>query len=264
MTDHFHAAWAFRHFIVASINGELKGRFARSAIGGAWHILNPLAQSAIFALVLAEVLGAKLAGSTSKAAYPIYLMAGMAAWGLFSEIVNRCLSVFIEYGPTLKKIAFPRICLPIIVVGGALLNHVLLLGAILIVGIMLGHTPGSAWFVIPLGIALISLIALGLGLLLGVFNVFSRDVGQVMGVVMQIWFWLTPIVYTLDVVPEASRWLFDLNPIVPLIRLYQNAMLHNVAPAAASLVVPIVFALMLLAVAFTIFRRASSELVDAL
>lgn len=260
----FTALWRYRHFILVSILGELRGRFARSRLGLLWSILHPLAQATIFALVLAEVLGAKLGGTNNKAAYPIYLMAGMAAWGLFSEIVNRCLSVFLEYAGVLKKIAFPRICLPVIVWGGALLNHVLLLAALVVVFLFFGHYPGLSWLVLPVGIVLISMFAFGLGVLLGIFNVFSRDVGQVTSVVLQIWFWLTPIVYTQEMVPQHLRWLLDINPMVPLVRIYQDALLLDTWPDLTPLGVPTVAALTLFSISFLIFRRASAELVDAL
>ncbi|KFC64549.1 ABC-2 type transporter [Devosia sp. LC5] len=258
------AVWRYRNFILASIFGELKGRFARSRLGLFWSILHPLAQAAIFALVLAEVLGAKLPGIEDKAAYPIYLLAGMAAWALFTEILTRCITVFVDYGATLKKIAFPRICLPVIVWGGALLNHVLLLLAIMVVFMFMGHPPGLAWFAVPVGIVLISLFAFGLGLTLGLFNVFVRDIGQVMTVVIQLWFWLTPVVYPLQIVPEHLMWLTHLNPMVALVGIYQNALLLDQWPDFMPLIIPAALALGLAGMAFVVFRRGSAELVDAL
>lgn len=127
------ALWRFRYFVIAAIIGELRNRFARSRLGLLWSVLHPLAQAAIFALVLAEVLGAKIGGPASSVSYPLYLLAGMSAWSLFNEILNRCLSVFIDYSGMMKKISFPRICLPFIVWGSALLNHLLLILAIFIV-----------------------------------------------------------------------------------------------------------------------------------
>ena len=258
------ALWRYRHFVLTSVLGDLRGRFVRSRLGLFWSILHPLAQATMFALVLAEVLGAKLAGIDNKAAYPIYLMAGMASWSLFSEILNRCLSVFIDNAGVMKKIAFPRICLPVIVWGGALLNHMLLLGAIAVVFMFFGHYPGIAWLALPLGILLISMFAFGLGVMLGLFNVFSRDVGQVMAVVLQLWFWLTPIVYPASIVPEHLRWLLDLNPMVPFVAIYQDALLLNRWPDLASLLAPAIVALTLFAMSFFLFRRAGPELVDAL
>jgi len=259
-----HSLWQYRHFILSVIRGELKGRFARSQLGALWFILHPLAQATIFALVLAEVLGAKMPNIENKAAYPIYLMAGSAAWGLFSEILNRCMTIFIEQAGNLKKIAFPRLCLPVIVWGSALLTHCLLLLAITIVFLFFGHLPGIAWLVIPLGILLISLFAFGLGVILGVFNVFSRDVSQAMTVILQLWFWMTPVVYPYEIIPQNIRWIAELNPMVALVGIYQNALLYNRWPDLTTLLWPAVLAICLTTIAFVLFRRASSEMVDAL
>jgi lipopolysaccharide transport system permease protein len=254
--------WRYRQFIRTSIRAELQGRFARSRLGGLWHVLHPLAQSAILAMVLSEVMGARL--GAAKSAYPIYLMAGTAAWGLFSEILNRCITVFITYSASLKKISFPRLCLPTIVWGSALVNHVLLLAAMSLAFLALGHAPGWTWLALPLGILLISVFAFGLGLLLGILNVFSRDVAEAMGIVLQLWFWLTPIVYSADMVPERFRWLIRFNPIAPFVRLYQDALLYRQWPDFAALWPSALAAAILFALAFLLFRRASPELVDAL
>ncbi len=256
--------WRYRHFVVTSIRAELQGRFARSRLGTLWWVLHPLTQAAIFALVLSEVMGARLPHAQSRAAYPIYLMAGMAAWGLFSEILNRCMTVFIEYSGTLKKISFPRLCLPLIVWGSALVNHALLLLAIAVVFLFFGHYPAVTWLVLPLGIVLISMFAFGLGVLLGIFNVFSRDVAQVISVVMQIWFWMTPVVYSYEVVPERFRWITAINPLAPLVRIYQDALLFHRWPDFGLLWPPAVVATGLFLLSFIVFRRASAELVDAL
>lgn len=260
----FSALWRYRHFILSSIRGESMARYARSRLGLLWSVLNPLAQATIYAVVLAGIIGAKLGGVAGSAAYPIYLMAGLAAWGLFSEIVNRCLTIFIEYSGPLKKIAFPRLCLPIIVLGGALVNHALLLLAIAIVFVFLGELPGLAWLVLPLGAALIATFAFGLGLTLGMFNVFSRDVGQVMSVVLQMWFWLTPIVYTNDTLSPNLKWLIAFNPMVALVGIYQQALLFDRLPDIVPLIAPALISGLLLMFSFMLFRRANHELIDAL
>ncbi|KFB10837.1 ABC transporter permease [Nitratireductor basaltis] len=258
------ALWSYRHFVRSSIAAELRARYARSRIGLFWSILHPLAQAAIFALVLAQVLGAKLNGIDDKAAYPMYLLSGMAAWSLFSEILTRCLNVFIEYAGTLKKISFPRLSLPLIVWGSALLNHFFLLLAIFVVFLFFGKFPSFPWIALPLGIILISLFAFGLGMLLGVLNVFSRDVGQVVTVVMQLWFWITPIVYPIDIVPEHLLIILKLNPLVPIVEIYQDAMVYGDFPNLYSLIYPAALSLSLFSLSFIVFRKASSELVDVL
>lgn len=256
--------WNFRHFIISSIRGELRARFARSYFGGLWFILHPLAQASIFALVLSEVLCAKIPNIPDKAGYAIYLMAGMAAWSLFSDILNRSTTIFIEYSSLLKKISFPRLCLPMIIWGTALINHCLLLLAIGVVFIFFGHFPGAAWLCLPIGFLAISIFAFGLGILLGIFNVFSRDVGQVTSIILQIWFWLTPIVYPYNIIPQKLQSLVTLNPLMPLTRLYQDALLYNHFTDLSLLALPITLAFGLFCLAFFVFYCANHELVDAL
>lgn len=263
-TSMLRGLWAYRSFIGASIRSEIKGRYARSRLGAAWLVLNPLAFAAVLALALAEVLAARIPGAGTKGAYAIYLLAGIASWNLFSEIVNRSTTIFVDYASVLKKIAFPRLCLPVIIAGGALVNHALLLLAIAIVCVLLGHAPGVNWLFLPIGVALIAAFGFGLGILLGVVNTFARDVGQVTGIVLQFWFWLTPIVYTAESLPERLRWISALNPFAPLAGLYQNAILFNRAPDWASLATVAVLATLMMVVSLMVFRRASPELVDAL
>ncbi|MBC3910336.1 MULTISPECIES: ABC transporter permease [Undibacterium] len=256
--------WHYRHFIVSSIKAEFSGRFARSKLGALWMILNPLAQATIFAIVLSEVLVTKIPNIENKSAYAIYLMAGMSAWGLFAEIMNRCTTVFIDYSNTLKKISFPRLCLPLIVGGSALINHLLLLAAIAVVFLFFGHMPTIAWLALPFGMLLIVLLAFGLGIILGLLNVFSRDVGQVMGIVLQLWFWFTPVVYLMDNMPPRFIAVLKLNPMTPMVKIYQNALLYGQFPALADLLIPTLISSGLFLFSFWIFRRASADLVDAL
>jgi lipopolysaccharide transport system permease protein len=259
-----NSIWRYRHFIFSSIKGELRGRFARSRLGALWFVLHPLAQALIFSIVLAEVMRAKMPNMTSSSAYPIYLLSGMAAWGLFSEILTRSMNVFIEQASALKKISFPRLCLPIIVWGGALINHVLLLCSIAVIFLFFGQYPGLAWLYLIPGMLLISVLAFGIGVFLGVLNVFARDIAQVMTVVLQLWFWFTPIVYVTSAVPERFQQILRFNPMMPLVTLYQNALLLNEGPSWTGIWPAVVLGVLMVALSFFVFRRASAELVDAL
>ena len=257
-------AWRYRHFILSSIQSDFRARFARSRLGGAWIILHPLTQVAMYALILSSVLSAKLPGIDNKYAYAIYLMAGMLAWSLFSEVVTRCLTIFIESGNLLKKIVFPKVCLPLIVTGVALVNNLLLLLAIILVFALLGHVPGWTLLWLPVMLALTVALGIGLGLVCGVLNVFMRDVGQVLPVLLQLWFWVTPIIYMPSIIPETYRSFLALNPIYPLVTGYQNILMLGTAPPFSELLWVIGLAAGLLGIALFIFRRASPEMVDVL
>jgi lipopolysaccharide transport system permease protein len=258
------AAWRYRFFIFSSIKTELRTKFIRSRLGGLWMILNPLAQVLIYAFVLSAVLSAKLPGIYKQYAYAIYLMAGILGWSLFVEIVNRCLTLFIDNGNILKKLVFPKIALPLIVTGSALVNNALLFAAILVIFGALGHWPGIALVWLPALMVVTIALALGLGLALGVLNVFIRDIGQVVPVVLQFLFWFTPIVYMVNIIPEQYRGWLVLNPLIPIVTGYQDVLLYNRAPNWADLGEVAILAAILLAFSLLLFRKASPEMVDQL
>lgn len=259
-----NALWDYRHFVLSSIRNELISRFASSKLGGLWVIINPLAQVAIYALVLSNVLAAKLPSITSKYAYAIYLMAGLLAWTLFSEIVSRSTTLFIEQGNLLKKISFPRITLPAILVGSCVLNNLFLLCAMLGTFLVLGQsfTPAMLWL-LPLTLILVA-FAVGLGLTLGVLNVFLRDIGEVLAIVLQVWFWFTPIVYPASVIPQQYRHLLWFNPIYPLVDAYHKVLVYGVAPELRGLAITGTVALVFLLIGFFLFRKAAPEMGDVL
>jgi lipopolysaccharide transport system permease protein len=196
MWSMLRSTWAFWYFIISSIKNEFTSRFIRSRIGGIWMIINPLVQVCIYALILSSLLSARLPELADQTyGYAIYLTAGILCWSLFSDVVTRCLTIFIENGNILKKMVFPKICLPLITTGTALVNNALLLLAIIAVFAVLGHGLAPSILLLPVLTGLTLALALGFGIVLGILNVFIRDIGQVIPLVLQIGFWFTPVVY---------------------------------------------------------------------
>jgi lipopolysaccharide transport system permease protein len=258
------AAWRYRHFILSSIRNDFRGRFARSRLGGTWMILHPLSQVLMYALVLSAVLSAKLPGIDNRFSYAIYLTAGILSWSLFSEIITRSLTLFIDNGNLMKKVVFPRICLPFIVTGSALVNHILLLIAILVIFAMLGHNPAWPALLLPVFISITVALGLSIGLIFGVLNVFMRDIGQVVPVLLQFGFWFTPIVYTANIIPEQYRGWLAINPMYHISGAYQDVLVFARVPNWLQLMVVFLFSIMFLGIALFIFRKASAEMVDVL
>lgn len=264
MKEMILAIWQYRNFILSSIRNELKLRFARSKMGGLWMIVHPLAQVLIFTVILSEVLVAKLPGIDNKYAYALYLMAGTVGWTLFAETIGKCSGLFIENGNLMKKMAFPRICLPLIAGGTMLVNNVLLLAAILGVFAAMGHLPQGEVIWLPILMLFTLSFAMSIGVLLGVMNVFMRDIGQVVPVILQALFWLTPIVYSIAILPEGVQRWFRLNPLLPLISSYQNVLVYNRPPLWTDLRWLAIATVCIGAVSLVMFRRASPEMVDTL
>lgn len=256
--------WSYRGFVVSSVRNEFAARFARSRLGGLWMIIHPLTQVAIYALILSNVLAAKLPGIENPYAYALYLMAGMLAWSLFAEVVGRCLTLFIDQGNLMKKMRFPRITLPVIVIGSSLLNNQLLFIAVLAVFALLGQLPSlQIFWLIPLTLVVVAL-ATGLGLILGVLNVFVRDIGQVVPILLQIWFWFTPIVYPVGIIPEELKGMMDINPMYPIVNAYHSILVYGGVPDLQQIGMTTLVAFSLMLLGLFIFRRAAPEMVDAL
>lgn len=264
MLGMFSALWRYRGFVFSSIKNEFVARFARSRLGGLWMIIHPLAQVAIYALILSAVLASKLPGIDNQYGYAIYLTSGILAWTLFSEVITRCLTLFIEQGNLMKKMAFPRVSLPAIVAGSCLLNHFFLFVAIFAVFTLLGHPLGLALLYLPLLTLLTLALALGLGLVLGVLNVFLRDIGQVVPILLQFLFWFTPIVYPISIVPEYLREWLVYNPMYSLVSAYHEVLVYNRTPDLFSLLPLVLVSVVFLLAGLFVFRRASAEMVDVL
>ena len=256
--------WDYRYFIFSSIRNEIVSRFARSKLGGLWMIINPLSQVLIYALILSNVLAAKLPGIDNQYAYAIYLMGGLLAWNLFSDIIGRCLNLFIEQANLMKKINFPRITLPTIIAGSCLLNNILLFVSMLVIFALLGHQFNVVMlWLIPLTF-IVLVFAMSAGLIIGLMNVFLRDISQVIPIILQMLFWFTPIVYPVTIIPEAFRHWLNLNPIYPLTDAYQQIIVYGNSPQWENLTNLAVITLLLFGLSLFLFRRASVEIMDVL
>jgi lipopolysaccharide transport system permease protein len=188
----------------------------------------------------------------------------MLAWSLFSEIITRCLNLFIEQSNLMKKMMFPRVTLPAIVVGSSLLNNGMLFLAIICVFALLGHMPTIQIVWLPIITLFVVAFSMGLGLILGVLNVFIRDIGQVVPIILQVAFWFTPIVYPISIIPETYRHWLAYNPMYPFVKAYQDILVYNVSPDIVAIGWITVISLLLLGIGFFFFRRTSAEMVDVL
>lgn len=258
------AVWGFRGFILSSVKREFQSRYSNSVLGATWTVLNPLAMIFIYTLIFSQVMRAKLPGVDGSFAYSIYLCSGLLTWGLFSEITVRALNVFTEHSNLIKKMNFPRLCLPVIVVTTALLNFTIVFGIFTIFLVVSGNFPGAAYFSIFPVIAVQIAFAIGLGISLGVINVFFRDVGHFFGICLQFWFWLTPIVYSAQILPEQARSIIEFNPMTSIMAAYQNVLVLGEWPDWERLSIVALLSAVLCATAVHLFRKHSGDMVDEL
>lgn len=256
--------WLYRSFIISSVKREFQKRYAGSALGISWNIVQPLTMILVYTMVFTEIMRTRLPTSDDQFAYSIYLCAGMLPWMLFQEIILRSSNVFIENGNLLKKSSFPRICLPTIVSLSALTHFAIAFILFMLFLFAMERFPG--WIVIaalPLLILQLAL-AVAAGIILGTLNVFFRDIGQITNIVLQFWFWLTPIVYPLSALPSVVQQWLDINPLTPLMKGYQDIFVSYQLPIWSTLLPLAAATLVLMIVGYLMFRGRAPEIVDEL
>jgi homopolymeric O-antigen transport system permease protein len=257
-----NALWQYRGFILGMVAREFRSRYVNSILGGAWAVLNPLAMIAIYTVIFSGVMQARLPGLEDRLGYSLYLCAGLLPWMYFAELLTRSQTVFLEHATLLKNVNFPRISLPVILLLSSTVNFAIIFALFLAFLTVTQRFPG--WEIIaflPL-LALQQGLALGLGILLGTINVFYRDVAHLVGVGLQFWFWFTPIVYSIDILPERAQQVFELNPMSGLVAAYQGIIVHHEWPQWERLQLDVALTLIVMAVGFFAFYRLSGEMVD--
>jgi lipopolysaccharide transport system permease protein len=172
--------------------------------------------------------------------------------------------MFLENANLLKKISFPKLCLPVVVVANGLLNFSIIFGLFTAFLLISDNFPGLPFVALVPLVALLVAFAIGLGITLGVLNVFFRDVGQFFGIFLTFWFWLTPVVYPVSILPEGLAGWMGLNPMAPLVGAFQRVLVHQQWPVWQDLWLVSLLAVIFCALGMGLFRRHAGEMVDEL
>jgi lipopolysaccharide transport system permease protein len=265
MLNIFKSLWAYRGFILGSVKREFQSKYRNSLLGAAWTVLNPLAMIIVYTVIFSKIMHSRLpSGIDSEFAYSVYLCAGVLTWGLFAEIVSRAQNTFLENANLLKKLSFPRLCLPVIIVANSLLNFSIVFGLFTIFLMITGNFPGVVFISLAPVLFILIAFAIGLGISLGVLNVFFRDVGQAFGIFIQFWFWFTPIVYPITILPESVRSIIHYNPMENLIGAFQQILVARQWPEWQGLAPVTLVAILMCVLGIHLFRKHAGEIVDEL
>lgn len=257
-------AWGVREYILASVKRDFVSKYLGTQLGWFWVIAQPLAMILIYTLVFAELMKPALPGREGPFAYSINVCAGIVLWQLFSELLTRSVGVFVHNANLLKKVSLPKFALPIITALTGLTNFGLILLFFLGFLVVIGAWPGARLLAIIPVVVITVALALGLGVLLGTINVFYRDVEQAVGIALNFWFWLTPIVYPARTLPDWMSSILAWNPMWPLVHFAQSVFLDQQRPGWGPLIYPATIAMALLLLGLYAFRSLSGDIVDEL
>ena len=242
---------------------EFKTRYAGSVLGLAWAFLQPLATLAIFYVLFGLVLAVRVPGIDASQGYLLHLLAGLAIWLPFTDAIGRGVGSLVAYEDFLRKQPIPAEILPAVSVGSSLLTLAIGYALLLVLCLTQGVGPRGPWVWIPLLVLVQLAMTLGLVLLLSMAHFLWRDVGSIVAFGLQLWFYLTPIVYPLSQVPERFHAWFLLNPVACLVLAVQSVIL-GIAPPAGTIWALAAWTLFLGLGGWLFFRSMKSALGEAL
>ncbi|MEI9476924.1 MAG: ABC transporter permease [Deltaproteobacteria bacterium] len=253
-----------RKYILQNAWNDLRHRYAGSGMGVIWNVISPLAQILVYTVVFTKLMSIKLPDISSEFAFPLYLCSGFLPWIAFSECVSRGANSFLENANYLKRMPIPEQVFVAQTAMSATISLFISLGLLFGLTVIMRYPLTWLWLMVPLVAILFQGFGFGLGLLLSSINVFFRDVGQLLGIFLQIWMWMTPIVYPESILPERFFTLVKFNPAYPFIHTIREAFLFGRLPEVWVWWVMIGWAFGVPALGYIVLRRLRPEIRDAL
>ena len=247
-----------RDLLFTLVGRDMKLRYKRSILGIAWSLLTPLAQLAVFYLTFDVLLPLNIPN------YPAFLFSGLLVWNWFQGSLYQATSAIVDNRELMKRPGFPAAILPAVTVASNLI-HFLLALPILFIFLLLGGTGlTSAVLALPLVIAIQFILTLSLAYFTATFYVTFRDTQHLLGVLLNLLFFLTPVFYKSSDLPAQYQTLYHLNPMVHLIESYRAILLAGILPDGIGLLLLTVAAITILVLGYYVFRKASDHFVDHL
>ena len=251
-------------FIIEITKRDFAERFAGSVLGSLWAIIWPVVNLFIYIVIFGKIMGARLPGTSNMNAYGIYLAAGLIPWTAFAATISRSTSAFIDKKHIITKI---NTSLPSLLFHINLSETITYIIAMIVFFIILafqGYEFHKSLLLLPFLYYLQQLLAFSLGLFTAVLNVFIRDVREITGVILQLWFWFTPIVYVFDILPGPVKKLLVYNPSYIITQSYQNIFVFDAYPLFKPLVIIAIITHFLLLFSYLLFRHLEKDIRDFL
>jgi len=228
---------------------EFKLRYRNSVLGFIWSLLNPLAMMIILTLVFSTLLRAGIEN------FPVFLLPALLAWRFFSVSTSMSLSSIIGNSPLVTKIYFPRWLLVLSSNLANLIGSSLEFAVLFPLLIFLGMKITYLVLLLPVALVLEFILIIGVSFILAPLNVYYRDFNEIWNITLQIGFFLCPIIYSIDLIPERYISAYSLNPMTRIIEAIRKILYYNALPTAADFLIILASGLLLLLIGYIIFRR---------
>jgi len=252
-----------RALVSQLVRRDFETRYVGSAAGWLWGVVHPVIQLMIWILVFQLWLGIGLPEGSPTQSYPMFLFCGFLPWMLFQDTVSRSAGSLVEQSNLITKTIFPSEVLPVTIFLSSLIHHMIGLGLV-VVGAIYLKTLHPMILLLPVYMFFIGLLSIGVGWIVASLHVYLRDTGQVLGVILNVWYWLTPIMIPEDKIPPRFRPLMDWNPMAWVVRAYRERLLTANWPSLHEIAVLAFYSMTVFLIGGLFFRHLKRGFADVL
>lgn len=252
--DELREIFRYRNLVSQMVRRDILTRYKRSLLGVAWTMLNPLGTAIILVLVFSNVFG------VSSQGYPIYVLSGIIGWNFFSQTTNAAMVNLVWGGDLLRRIYIPRTIFAVSSVGTGLVNLLLSLVPLLFFVILFKIPITPALLFLPVPILFLAMFSLGIGLFLSSIAIYYSDVAEMYQILLMAWFYLSPIIWTDELIPESILNLIRIfNPMYYLINLFRIPILNGTIPDISFILISGTWALVSIVIGWYVFTKRADE-----
>ncbi len=250
--------YSYREFLKTSIQKEFRGKYKKSFLGVLWSFISPLCQLLIYAIVFPFILKNNISN------YTVFLIVALMPWTFFNGTIIQSAACIVNNAGIVKKVYFPREILPISIVTSNLINFLITQIIVVIALLISGVGIGKSIVVFPIVVLLQYIFQLGLAFIFSAITVFIRDVEYIINIFMMLMFYLCPIVYNADMIPERFLKFFKLNPMFHIISYYRTILYSKDIPDMLDVGKVFAVCVGILVIGYQIFKKLQKKFAEEL
>lgn len=254
--EEIREVFRYRNLIFQLTRRDVLTRYKRSILGIAWTMINPLGMMIVLTIAFSQIF--RVGGETES--YTAYVLSGLLLWNFFSQTTTAAMVNLVWGGQLLHRVYIPRTSFALAAVATGVVNFSLSLLPLFIVMLVTGVKITPTVLLFPIPILLVSLFAIGIGLLVSTFAVYFPDVAEMYQIIISAWMYLTPIIYPETILPDSYKgWITALNPMYYMVKLFRKSVLYGEVPSLADYLIPLGIALAVVTLGWFVFTRKADE-----
>jgi len=255
MHELLRETYRYRELIWALAMKELKIRYKRSVLGFLWALLNPMLLMLVLSVVFSTIMKINIPH------YPIFLLSVLLPWTFFAQSLSYAVESIVGNADLIKKVRVSKLVFPVAAVISNLINLLLSMIPLALIVLVMRHPFHVTWLYLPVPLLALTIFTLGATFFFAAANVYYRDVAHILQILLQAWFYVTPIIFSIDFFPSHYRWIFKLNPIQFVLNGFRLSVYYGLLPTPQSIAVSFICAFAALFIGFSIFHRHQNDFV---